>query len=73
MLGLKLIHVSKRGPISQNHCYVDHHSNFQRIRAINAGGEYIWQYLDGLVQERRNSSVLAMQVRLSCLYPSILF
>ena len=26
-------------------------------------------YIDGLVQERRNSSVLAMELRLSCTYP----
>ena len=29
------------------------------------------QYIDGLVQERRNSSVLAMELRLSCTNPSI--
>ena len=28
-------------------------------------------YLDGLVQERRNSSALAMELRLSCINPSI--
>ena len=28
-------------------------------------------YIDGLVQERRNSSVLAMELRLSCTNPSI--
>ena len=28
-------------------------------------------YIDGLVQERRNSSVLAMELCLSCTYPSI--
>ena len=28
-------------------------------------------YFDGLVQERRNSSVLAMELRLSCTNPSI--
>ena len=28
-------------------------------------------YLDGLVQERRNSSALAMELRLSCIKPSI--
>ena len=27
--------------------------------------------IDGLVQERRNSSVLAMELRLSCTNPSI--
>ena len=30
-------------------------------------------YLDGLVQERRNSSALAMELRLSCTNPSICF
>ena len=29
------------------------------------------EYLDGLVQERRNSSALAMELRLSCIYPSM--
>ena len=28
-------------------------------------------YIDGLVQERHNSSVLAMELRLSCANPSI--
>ena len=28
------------------------------------------QYIDGLVQERRNSSALAMELRFSCSYPS---
>ena len=28
-------------------------------------------YIDGLVQERRNSSALAMELRLSCTNPSI--
>ena len=28
-------------------------------------------YIDGLVQERRNSSALAMELRLSCTKPSI--
>ena len=31
------------------------------------------QYIDGLVQERRNSSAFAMELRLSCINPSILF
>ena len=30
-----------------------------------------WHYIDGLVQERRNSSALAMELRLSCTNPSI--
>ena len=29
------------------------------------------EYIDGLVQERRNSSALAMELRLSCTNPSI--
>ena len=29
-------------------------------------------HIDGLVQERRNSSALAMELRLSCTNPSIL-
>ena len=32
--------------------------------------EMIW-YIDGLVQERRNSSALAMELRLSYTKPSI--
>ena len=31
----------------------------------------VWRYIDGLVQERRNSSALAMELRLSCTNPSI--
>ena len=30
-----------------------------------------WSNIDGLVQERRNSSALAMELRLSCTKPSI--
>ena len=30
-----------------------------------------WVYIDGLVQERHNSSVLAMELCLSCTNPSI--
>ena len=30
-----------------------------------------WQHIDGLVQERRNSSALAMELHLSCTNPSI--
>ena len=29
------------------------------------------KHIDGLVQERRNSSVLAMELRISCINPSI--
>ena len=32
---------------------------------------YIYIYIDGLVQERRNSRALAMELRLSCIDPSI--
>ena len=31
----------------------------------------LWQHIDGLVQERRNSSALAMELCLSCINPSI--
>ena len=31
---------------------------------------YVWIQIDGLVQERRNSSALAMELRLSCTIPS---
>ena len=31
----------------------------------------MWHYIDGLVQEKRNSSALAMELRLSCTNPSI--
>ena len=30
-----------------------------------------WQYIDGLMQERRNSIANALELRLSCTYPSI--
>ena len=33
--------------------------------------ELHYQYIDGLVQERHNSSALAMELRLSCTNPSI--
>ena len=32
---------------------------------------YCTRYIDGLVQERRNSIALAMELRLSCINPSI--
>ena len=32
----------------------------------------IYLHVDGLVQERRNSSALAMEFRLSCINPSML-
>ena len=31
----------------------------------------IFSYIDGLMQERRNSSALAMELRLSCVNPLI--
>ena len=31
----------------------------------------VWYHIDGLVQERRNSSALAMELRLSCINPLI--
>ena len=34
---------------------------------------YSYDYLDSLVQERRNSSALAMELRLSCTKPSICY
>ena len=33
--------------------------------------DYVAPYIDGFVQERRNSSALAMELRLSCTNPSI--
>ena len=57
MLGLKLNHVSKRGSWSMFYL-----SNCVAIFNI-----------DGLVQERRNSRALAMELRLSCTNPSIWF
>ena len=32
----------------------------------------LFEHIDGLMQERRNSSALAMKLRLSCINPSIL-
>ena len=41
--------------------------------ACSVPSHYLKQwYIDGLVQERRNSSALAMELRLSCTNPSIL-
>ena len=40
----------------------------QSLRKIVAFSTSQW-YLDGLVQERRNSSALAMELRLSCINP----
>ena len=32
---------------------------------------YLWVYVDGLVQERRNSIANALELRLSCTNPSM--
>ena len=45
------------------------------LGVIHSGGKQIWPWrpanIDGLVQERRNSSALAMDLRLSCTNLSI--
>ena len=33
--------------------------------------QFIERYIDGLVQERRNSNALAVELRISCINPSI--
>ena len=39
---------------------------------VRHGGSWVCgNHLDGLVQERRNSSALAVELRLSCINPSI--
>ena len=46
---------------------------WQRCDHVIGCGEsdLVWtHHIDGLVQERRNSSALAMELRLSCTYPS---
>ena len=37
----------------------------------NMTKQFCVEHTDGLVQERRNSSALAMELRLSCINPSI--
>ena len=41
------------------------------FQSISIFKKSIGVYIDGLVQERRNSSALAMELRLSCTNPSI--
>ena len=40
---------------------------------IDNNVKLVFYYIAGLVQERRNSSALAMELRLSCTYPAICF
>ena len=47
-------------------------SNYRRTSRNWKTGKDIDDLIDGLVQERRNSSALAMELRLSCTNPSIL-
>ena len=63
MLALKLNHVSKRGHRKKLHVVCS-------MAAISFRPKYD-KYIDGLVQERRNSSALIMELRLSCTKPSI--
>ena len=42
-----------------------------RLGVLPAFGAMDWPHVDGLVQERRNSSALAMELRLSCTNPSM--
>ena len=43
------------------------------LKSYDKVGDYVCydSQIDGLVQERRNSSALAMELRLSCTNPSI--
>ena len=47
------------------------HAGYHRINAWFVLYIIIYVYFDGLVQERRNSSVSAMELRLSCTKPLI--
>ena len=47
----------------------DMHSNFLWIVTYNITDFFLF-YFDGFVQERRNSSALAIELRLSCINPS---
>ena len=39
---------------------------------MDRNGRFIWRHhIGGLVQERRNSSAVAMELRFSCIEPSI--
>ena len=38
---------------------------------LDSQTEQVIHYIDGLVQKRRNSSALTMELRLSCINPSI--
>ena len=40
-------------------------------KAIKGSNDESLQHIDGLVQEKRNSKALAMELRLSCTNPSI--
>ena len=42
-----------------------------QVLALGLGLDLHVLYIDGLVQERRNSSALTMELCLSCTYPSI--
>ena len=41
------------------------------VPRINVWARFIMLHIDGLVQERRNSSALAIELRLSCINPSM--
>ena len=60
MLGLKLNHVSKRG----------HRPKRRNVLSMHYLQTWC-THIDGLVQERRNSSASAMELRLSCTNPLI--
>ena len=54
--------------------YVHQYHGSHRHRLAATYRKPLWQHHnDGLVQERRNSSALSMELRLSCTNPSILF
>ena len=68
MLGLKLNHVSKRGPCKHSD---DHDDILLMIQSLGHWNkeptvEPLTVYVDELVQERRTSSALALELRPSC-------
>ena len=69
MLGLKLNHVNKKGPLGRMYTSV-----LVMNSPLLIGSEW-WLacdsvHFDGLVQDTRNPSALAMELRLSCINPS---
>ena len=70
-------HIFKSFHIKQGktECWItsEIYTTFPQLLSDSNWGRVIWirYHFDGLVQERRNSSALAMELRLSCTIPSV--